>query len=385
MGNEIAVSPEGKYCFFGYYDKCQWDEKEEYMLFHEAGFQDRLPAKEDSVKICLLETRTGRVEILDETYAWNFQQGAMLQWLPGQRVLYNARKNGQFISVIRDISGGSIKEIGRPVSTVTRDGNYALSINFSRLARWRPGYGYEGVSDVFENERWPGKDGIYLVDLNTGRDRLIISLAQLLEMRKEEDAGISFARINHTDFSPDGKNFLFLNRWKTDALKPGGKTRFLVSDREGSNIQDLADTCRVSHFTWKNNRETLAWLEYRGQKGFWLIDTETKDISFESEKIQELDGHCSYSGDKKRILLDTYPLEGLASDKGGYVYPDGYRYLKIFEADSGREKLVGRYYSPPMISDVIRCDLHPRWGRKDNKISFDSIHEGYRRTYSVFV
>ena len=114
MGNEIAVSPEGKYCFFGYYDKCQWDEKEEYMLFHEAGFQDRLPAKEDSVKICLLETRTGRVEILDETYAWNFQQGAMLQWLPGQRVLYNARKNGQFISVIRDISGGSIKEMGVP-------------------------------------------------------------------------------------------------------------------------------------------------------------------------------------------------------------------------------------------------------------------------------
>ncbi len=378
-----AISPQGKYCFFGYYDKCQWDEKEEYLLFHEVAFQDRLPLKEDRAKICLMEAKTGKVEIIDETCAWNFQQGAMLQWLPGQRVLYNSVRDGRFISVIRDIHTGGRKEIGRPASTVSPDGNYAVSINFARLATWRAGYGYESLPDPWAKEKWPKDDGVYSVDLNTGDYRLIISLERLRGLRSEDDVPLSFGRINHTDFAPDGKHFLFLNRWKKEAKIPGGKTRFFVSDLEGKNMNDMVDTYRISHFAWKNEREAIAWMDYRGKQGFWLVDTETNNVRFLSEKIQTLDGHCSYSKDKRYILLDTYPLEGLKTDRDGFVYPDGYRYLKIFDTAEGKDTVLGKYYSPPLISDVIRCDLHPRWGRKHDKISFDSIHEGYRRTYSV--
>jgi len=180
MATLHAISPEGRYCFFGYYDKCMWDEKEEFYLFHEAGFQNRAPGKDDMVKICLLETKTGKVDVIDETRAWNFQQGAMLQWLPEQRILYNSAKDGIFISIIYELKSGKKREISRPVSAVSPDGKYALSINFARLARWRPGYGYAGLPDTFENKRWPEDDGLYIVNLETGDHKLIIPLARLL-------------------------------------------------------------------------------------------------------------------------------------------------------------------------------------------------------------
>jgi 2-polyprenyl-6-methoxyphenol hydroxylase-like FAD-dependent oxidoreductase len=31
----------------------------------------------------------------------------------------------------------------------------------------------------------------------------------------------------------------------------------------------------------------------------------------------------------------------------------------------------------------IRCDLHPRWNRTGDAISFDSLHEGFRGVYSM--
>ena len=37
---------------------------------------------------------------------------------------------------------------------------------------------------------------------------------------------------------------------------------------------------------------------------------------------------------------------------------------------------------PNVITDV-RCDLHPRWNRKGNAITFDSTHEGFRGIYRV--
>ncbi|HNQ34574.1 MAG TPA: hypothetical protein PKN80_00725 [bacterium] len=364
-----AISPEGRFCFFGYYDKCGWDESGEYHLFHEVDFQDRPPAAGDRARICLLETKTGRVEVLDETPAWNFQQGAMLQWLPDRRIIYNSVRGGDFISVIHDLKSGRRSELPRPVSAVSRDGRLALSLNYARLARWRPGYGYEGVADPFEHQKWPEADGVYLVDLETGGHRLVISLAGLLELRPEPETRDSFGWVNHTLFSPDGRRFIFLNRWKSGP-KERHRTRIFTANPDGSGLHDLVETQLVSHFDWKDGRELLAWMEYGGKSGFWLIDDRTGHGRFLSENIQFLDGHCSYSPDRKFILLDTYPQAGQRS-------------LKLFDTVRDREITTGEYFSPPEITGPIRCDLHPRWGRPPNLISFDSAHEGYRRVYAA--
>ena len=72
--------------FFGYYDKCPWDATGRYVPALEAGFSDRPPGHGDNAAVGMVD--------LAETVAWNWQQGAMLQWLPADAerlTIYNAR------------------------------------------------------------------------------------------------------------------------------------------------------------------------------------------------------------------------------------------------------------------------------------------------------
>lgn len=360
------ISPKNKHCFFGYYDKYPTDINDKLHLFHYVDFFNRPPTEKDRAKIVICEIQTGKSEIIDETYTWNFQQGSMLQFLDESRIIYNYRKGNKFLSKIYNIKKEEISFLPGPVSAISSDSKYAISINFSRLAKWRPGYGYEGVRDEFENEKWPEKDGIYIIDIEKKEKKLIIPLSHMLDFRKEKDISTHYSWFNHTLFSPSGKRFIFLNRWEQG--ENPFKTRLLTSDPEGKEIYDLVDTYRISHFAWKNDKEIIVWAEIKGKFGFWIVEDKTGKIKKVSEKIQKFDGHCSYSKDEKFILYDTYPVEN-------------YRYLKLFDGEKEEEKILGKFYSPPEINGEIRCDLHPRWLRSEKFISFDSIHEGFRGVY----
>lgn len=363
------LTPENEICFFGYYDKKQLSPSNKHFLFLKVEFQNRDVKENDKAEIYIGEIESKKYEKLDETYAWNFQQGCMLSWLSEEEIIYNIRIGKEFFSKIYNIRNGNFKIIERPVSCVYSEKRIALSLNFSRLAKWRPGYGYEGGIDKYENEKWPENDGIYFVDLNTGKYKLIIPLSKMLQFRKEKEIKNSYAWFNHTLFSRDGERFCFVNRWK-EKLEDEHKTRFITSDLEGKEIYDLIDSYLISHFDWKDGKEIIVWAEIEREYGFWIIEDKTGKYRKVSEKIQKEDGHCSFSKDKKFILYDTYPVEN-------------YQYLKIFDIEKEEEIVVGKFYSIPEIKDTpIRCDLHPRW--EDGKIiTFDSTHQNYRRSYLI--
>jgi len=366
MGNLVRITEKEVNCFFGYYDKYATDKNDRIHLFHQVDFFTRPPVEKDKAKIGICEIETGKVEIVDETYAWNFQQGSMLQFLDDERIVYNYREK-EFIAKIYNLRNGKVEFLPKAVSALSPDGKYAVGINFSRLAKWRPGYGYEGLKDRFEDEKWPEKDGIYIIDVEQKKAELIIPLSLMLDFRKEKGVEESYGWFNHTLFSPSSKRFIFLNRWKKDN-EVSHKTRLFTSDIEGKEIYDLLDAYFISHFAWKNEKEIIVWAEINGERGFWILEDKTGKIRKVSDKIQKIDGHCSYSKDEKIILYDTYPI-------------DNYRYLKLFYTEREEEKILGKFYSPPEIGGEIRCDLHPRWSRSEKFISFDSLHEGFRGVY----
>jgi len=366
-----ALTPEKEICFFGYHDKCPWDESGRYLLFHRVRMENRPPTADDRADICVLDLKFRKVELIGQTAAWNFQQGAMLQWLPNQRIIYNDRVEGTFVSRIRDLFSGQEKILSRPVSAVSPDGKKAVSLNFSRLAVWRPGYGYEGIPDPVWEENWPEKDGLWSLDIETGREQLIVPLAKMLDYRKEENIHQMTGRFNHTLFSPDGRRIIFLCRWKSN---PGagtpGFTRLFTVDPDGENLCDLLPTYHISHFSWKNKKEILVYAGLQGRCLFWVVEDKTGRYRPVSEKMQKVDGHCSYNQAETLILNDTYPI-------------DGYRQLNIFDTRKEETIILGRYYSPPLTKGELRCDLHPRWSRDEKQICFDSGHEGYRRVYVI--
>ncbi|MCM8768403.1 MAG: hypothetical protein NC911_01790 [Candidatus Omnitrophica bacterium] len=371
MSECYPLTPASQLCFFGYYDKCPWDERGQYFLFHRVEFQDRPPTADDRAEICVLELNSGKIEVVGKSFAWNFQQGAMLQWLPGRRILYNDREKGKFIARVKDFPTGKEKILPRPVSAVSLDGRKAASLNFSRLAVWRPGYGYEGIPDPVWEHPWPEDDGLWMIDIETGKDELIVPLAKMLEYRLEENIRNMVGRFNHTLFAPDGQRLIFLCRWKASPVASSvGFTRLFTVNPDGTELCDLLDTYYISHFCWKNAREILVYASLEGKQAFWVVEDKTRHYRLVSERLQKTDGHCSYNQAETLILNDTYPI-------------NGYRELNIFDTRQEKTTVLGRYYSLPLAKGEIRCDLHPRWSNDYRKISFDSTHEGYRRVYGM--
>jgi len=373
------ISPMDEHFFFGYYDLQPFSGR--YHLAHKVGFTDRLNKKNDVAQIGLLNVDTEKFECLDETYAWCFQQGAMLQWnpaAPNDEIIFNSKVGQEFVGTVLNIHTGAKRYLEKPVANVSPTGKYALGINFSRLYDFRAGYGYPSLGDHFYYQNHSDKDGIHLIDMKTGKAKLIISLQQLWDMY-----GSWFGRdrkivVNHITFNTDGTRFLFILRNFPD---PGKAHDNLVvtANTDGSDMFVLSNWGAQSHYHWRDPEHVIFFTdgkELNCGRG-WVNQYLLKDKTYEGEMIGDgiffTDNHMSYSPDRKLLLNDTYPL-------AQFNKCQSLRVLN-FEKDVNLE--LGRYYSMLSAHDFWCCDLHPRWNPDGKMISFDSTHEGFRGIYMV--
>ena len=371
-----AVTRGPRHHFFGYYDKCPWDATGKYLLALEVDFMDRPPGPDDVAGIVVVDLETGSQERVAETRAWNWQQGCMLQWNPARpdrEIIFNDRREGRFVSVVLDIHTGRERVLPLPVYTVSRDGTFALTTNFARLHHTRPGYGYAGVPDPWWDDLRPEDDGIYLLDLETGHHRLVISLDRVARIEPDETMKGAVHWFNHLLLSPDDKRFVFLHRWRREG-EHGFRTRMFTANPDGTDIFLLARWGMVSHFDWRDPGHVLAWARHpsRGDR-FYLFADRSEEVEVVGEGTLDQDGHCSYSPDRRWILTDTYPD---AEHK---------RTLILYRPEDDLRLDIGRFYSPPELSGEIRCDLHPRWSRDGLQVCIDSAHEGTRQVYVLDV
>lgn len=298
----------------------------------------------------------------------------MLQWVPAvsdTRIIYNDRISDRFVSIILDVKTGARRTLPRPVYTISNDGKSALSLNFSRNAITRPGYGYNGLKDQFEDESHPAEDGVYLMNLETGNHELIVSIDRVANYEPDETMSDAKHWVNHILFSPDDKRFFFLHRWKR---KEGGfHTRAYTANPDGSELY-LLPIEHGSHFIWYDNNRILIWAhtKERGSK-YYLCTDQTGEVEVMGEGILTKNGHCTVSPDGRWVLTDEYPGS------------DNKRPLILYNPASETRVDIGRFLSPPELTGELRCDLHPRWSRDGNYVCIDSAHEGTRQMYVLDV
>lgn len=370
-----ALTSGARHHFFGYYDKCPWDLTGRYLLALETGFMNRPPGPEDNAMVGMVDLARGEKWIpLAETCAWNWQQGAMLQWLPAdpeRLIIYNAREDGRFVSVVHDVGSGKARTLPLPVYAIGRDGRSALSVSFPRIHHCRPGYGYAGMPDPWAEDPAPEQDGIWWMDLRTGEHRLIISVASIAAMDPHPSMEGARHWFNHLQFNTDDSRFVFLHRWRKEGM---WTTRMFTARPDGSDLYCLADHEMVSHFDWRDEAHILAWARQHGEGDFFYLFTDrSREKQVVGRGVLIFDGHCSYSPDRQWILTDSYPdLESKRS-------------LILFWPADDLCVTLGRFYSPPELGGEIRCDLHPRWNRDGTQICFDSAHEGTRQLYVMDV
>lgn len=369
--------------FFGYYDKCPWDASERHLLAMHCAFAGRQPEPGESLTLGCIDLRDAdRFTPFDITAAWSWQQGAMLRWLgPSQdhRVIYNVLDGTRYATRIRDLHTGETRTLPRPSYDVAHDGRHAISLDFARLHRLRPGYGYLALPEMRSYGPAPGDNGLWRLDLASGEDELIVSLAELARHLTIDAGPRSEHWVNHATFNPSGDRLVFLHRWhdpdRIDGL--ARCTRLFTVRADGSDLRCLSeDQARplVSHFGWRDDRTLLAWAtdEHDCQR-YYFHDVARGRTHPLAPGVLDRDGHCTFSPDGRWLLTDTYPDEHQL------------RTLILYRLADDQRFDVARFHAPQRYAGPHRCDLHPRWSRDGRKVCIDSAHELDRHLYVVDV
>ena len=375
FASEIKIiTPKDEYFyFFGYYDVRATGANGRHLC-HRTTFMDRIPEADDVCELGYLED--GKFVKFAETRAWNFQQGAMLEYHPTKEntVFYNTIMNGKFVTAIHNIESGEIRYADRPSATHSHDGKYALSVNFGRIFAFRKGYGYAGAVDEYADVCVPEDDGVFYVDLETGKSRLLVSYRDLLAESGFRDN--EKVLVNHITLCPSADKYVMLVRAMWENGK-GWDTSMMVGDLSGG-LKTLLYRTYVSHYYWLSPDTIVAHTTLDGDKtrALYTVDAHTgkteavKSFFFESGR-RSSDIHCSLSPDGRYIVGDGYPV-------------DGYRPLLSIDLKTGKSKIILEAKSPDPAHPDIRCDLHARFVYNGEYVSFDTTADDGRREVAIF-
>lgn len=374
-GELVRLTPDdGLEYFFGYYDKCPWDADDNRLLALRVRQTTKSPAPKEPGELVLIDPAAGGApKAIATVHAWNVQQGCMAQWLgPDFRryVLFNDFREGRYCSVIYDTEAmAEVKTLPLPVYDVAKDGSFALSLDFSRLHRLRPGYGYSNLPDATAGQLCPDAPCIWRMELSDGRVTPLLKYTDFAAF--EPDARMDGAehKVNHLMLCPDGHRFMVLHRW----FQRGHKhTRLVTVGSDGAGMYNLSDDDFASHSFWKDDAHILSFLRKRATGDhYYLMKDESPEYQLLWPQLHT-DGHCSYAPDG-RIVTDSYPNRARLSSV--FVCSDA----------ANLSQRVARVHSPLNYVGDCRCDLHPRWNRAGDGICIDSTHEGRRAMYKISV
>jgi len=372
--SQLTTGP--RHHFFGYIGHVQnvpWSGDGRYIVALRTSFQDRMPEPGEPADVVLIDTQNAnRIEKIDESRAWNFQQGTMFYWNPSaadRELIFNDRDpvTHRVFTVIYDVVARKrVREFrfdDTPIgnSGVAQRGGTFLGLNYGRMARLRPVTGYPGAFDWNPDETAPADDGVFIVDLNTGEKRLLVSFADLAGVVDTQGRDLF---INHTLWSRDDSHIYFY-----------------VRGDFGSRARKLDVPVSI-----RSNGTGLSTHRYIGGHPEWLDGTRVIGSSGDQMVV--------YDVEKSQIVetlggAETFPKVGgdvaLSPDSKWLVVGDRRGeenfYVVFRRADRARVQTRG-FPHPGYASGDLRVDGLPCWNRTSDGFLFPAIaNDGTRQLF----
>ncbi len=373
------------FCWFGYYDKWQTDLSGRYALGCRVGFEGRSPHENDQLQVGIIDLQDNyRWREIGTSKAWGWQQGCMVQWIPGssEEVIWNDREGDRFVSRVMNIKTGKMRTLPKAIYALAPNGRFAIGTEFNRIQNLRPGYGYAGIADPYATTKAPKEIGLYRLDLKTGKHKLLVSIAEMAALpNKGESVADNWHWFNHLLVSPDSRRLMFLHRWRKEITTRQQMavgdfvTRMITVDADGKNRYVLDPSGHSSHFVWRDPAHLFVWTKPVGKQwGFWLLKDKTQISEQIGEAVMKQNGHNTYvpHTNNEWVLNDTYP----DAERNHTLY--------LYHIPTGRQVILGKFHTPPAYSGEWRCDLHPRCNQQGTAVFIDSTHEGKgRQMYQI--
>jgi hypothetical protein len=324
-----------------------------------------------------------RVIPIEKTRAWNFQQGTMFYWHPRcaeSQFFFNDRDPGtqQVFTVLYDIRlRRRVREYRFdtvPVANggVSPTGGFFLAINYGRMARLRPVTGYPGVADATAQTAAPDNDGIFRVDVATGKRALLVSFRQLRRLLHDRHEKIDEAEfyINHS----------LCNR-------VGDLVYFYARARLGDSPMAVNVPCSI-----RTDGTDLEQHEYIGGHPEW--DAGSVVIGAKGQR------QVRYDVETKAIVgqigtATTFPSPGadIALSPDGNWFANGFATNKgatneyvVLRRSDGAWVRSESFSRGPFTRGELRIDPAPRWNRAGNALLVPGItQDGTRQLLVVRV
>jgi hypothetical protein len=409
----IFESPPDAAYFFGYFDTPQVSSDGTKLLALRVARFDRVPEPDEVAEVgwFQLGAETPVFHKIGETHAFNWQQGAMLQFLGptfDRRVIWNHFDGHAYRARIHDLLTGEGLDVPA-IYNPFPDGRAALTVDFERHGWCRRGYSYGNLMRPEKNAPVVPGDAIWKVDLETGDSRPIVHLSKMMALAPHSTMSGATHYLEHTRVNPSGSHFVFLHRWRHDN---GIHSRLCVARSDGSDIKILNDSGRMSHFCWVSDTTLLG---YGGKANAvntlrrrrLLIKTLFRPLMPIYKRLvrdssgfaKSLTGDAYYLFDIETPGRLTLVAPSMRADDGHpVILPGGRTFVtdmyaraehgvrpRLFAVDLARDAHVvldelgsiDSYDETPM-----RCDLHPRLSPSGDILSIDTMDGGQRRTYA---